>query len=318
MEGATPFFDGTYWDYCIRTAPDCFHVFPDGSVDVDFDKLNEEMAAFYRKGLSYIHCAEHTELEAVHAILENTLPADILTQYTVRLERDELERLRTNRLVLDGAPDKFKALVKYPYYRMRGKPVTEGQAFEVIRKTDVYIRSHFSQSHSCHADELVHSFHFGNGWFNPYRYPERYGWVHPNGMIGIDSITGKWPTFLELLTELLGYQKAFPFLDFTAAITWWDENPHDELRGGTTQGNEASQEYPGFLDNVQYGIRLDGNSVEFLGRDRAIKTYREYEALYGDADFHVYVPELCRSKTCPFDMESYYRRCIAAFGSGKG
>lgn len=33
MDSKAPFFDGTYWDYCLHVAPDCFHVFPDGMVD---------------------------------------------------------------------------------------------------------------------------------------------------------------------------------------------------------------------------------------------------------------------------------------------
>lgn len=316
-EKAMPFFDGSYWDYCIRTASDCFYIFSDGAVDVDFDKLNEKRRLFCQGRVGYSRSNGHIALEIVSAILENTLPADIVTQYTVRLERGELERLRTCRLILDEAPDKFDSLVKYPYYRMRGKPVTENQAIEVIRKTDFYIHSQFFQSRSCHASELVSSYHFRNCWFNPQHYSAHYGWVHPNGTVGINSVTGKWPTFLELLEELLGYQKAFPFLDFVAAFTWWVENPHYELWGGNAQEDEVSKQYPDFLDNVQYGVRLDGHAIEFLGRNRAVETYQEYEAPYGDSDFSVYIPESCRGKTCPFDMDAYYLRCIAAFGPGK-
>ncbi len=42
MESTVPFFDGTYWEYCTHIMPDCFHVFPGGMVDVDFDVLNEK------------------------------------------------------------------------------------------------------------------------------------------------------------------------------------------------------------------------------------------------------------------------------------
>lgn len=42
VENTVPFFDGTCWECCTHIVPDCFHVFPDGMVDVDFDALNEK------------------------------------------------------------------------------------------------------------------------------------------------------------------------------------------------------------------------------------------------------------------------------------
>lgn len=313
---STPFFDGTYWDYCTQIAPDCLNAFPDGAVYVDFEKLNEKREAFRWKGIESFKSAGYISLESAYIILENTLPGDFCTEYAIRLEDSELNRLRNCRLVIDETPDEFDSFVRRPYYRMRGKPVTEGQAFEVIRKTDEYISFQFHHSYSRYARKLVNACHFRNWWFDPHHFPAHYGWIHPNGIVGINGITNKYPTFLELLDELLGYQKVFPFLDFAAAITWWDENPGYECYGGKAQRNEVYGLYPDFLDNVKYGIRLDGSTVEFLGKDRAIETYQKYETLYGDPDYGVYVPGLCWSKAISrgFDIETYFRRCIAAFG----
>lgn len=156
-------------------------------------------------------------LETVYLLLENAL-----TECTVRLESDELERLRTCRLVMDEVPEKFDAFVRWPYYRMRGKPVTEEQEFEVIRRTERCVCPLFYNSHPY---EVVSNCHFKNWWLDPHRFPAHCGWVHPNGIVGINNITAQKPNFLELLTELLGYQKAFPALDFKAAITSWNEHP---------------------------------------------------------------------------------------------
>lgn len=287
-----PFFDGTYWEYCIRTAPDCFHIFPNGTVDVDFDLLNEKIGMFLRKDTGPEWRAEHTSLEAVSVILENVLPCDIWAKYTVRLEDEELERLRNCRLVLEEAPDKFDSFDKYPYYQMRGKPVTENQAFEVIRRT-------------------TYSNHFSNNWFERHH---PYGWAHPSGLIGSNGYMRRYPTFPELLEELLGYQNAFPFLDFAAAIAWESDNPRYEDLGSARRKDELYKKQQSFLDNVWYGIRLDGSTIEFLGKERAVETYQKYEALYGDSDFGVYVPELCWSKEISrgLDIEAYLRRCTAA------
>lgn len=304
------FFEGTYWDYCIRTIPDCFHIFPDGEVDVDFDKLNEKRDIFRWDVIGSAECAESTSLEIVHTILKNVLFAGIWPEYIVRLEKGELERLRTHRLVMDEAPNEFDSSVRRPYYRMRGKPVTEEQAFDVIRKTDMHIGFNLPRSHS---HQLVHSCHFKNWWFDPGHV--RYGWIHPNGMVGINSITDKYPTFLELLSELLDYQKAFPFLDFAAAITWWDEKPYYKLSGDKEQQDEVSRQYPDFLENVEFGIHLDGKTIEFLGRDRAIAAYQKYEALYDSPNISTYIPELNASHF--YNAEAYFQRCLAAFKRDK-
>jgi len=116
------------------------------------------------------------------------------------------------------APDAFNSSVRRPYYRMRGKPVTEEQAFEIIRKTDHYDYDTCRPIHDRIMKGRVENCHFKNLWFDKHHYPLQYGWAHPDGTIGINSITDRFPTFLEFLRELLAYQKAFPFLDFTVGI----------------------------------------------------------------------------------------------------
>ena len=108
-------------------------------------------------------------LETVYLLLENAL-----TECTVRLESDELERLRTCRLVMDEVPEKFDAFVRWPYYRMRGKPVTEEQEFEVIRRTERCVCPLFYNSHPY---EVVSSCYFKNWWLDPHHFPAHYGWV---------------------------------------------------------------------------------------------------------------------------------------------
>lgn len=300
-------FDGTYWDFCIRTAPDCFHIFPDREVDVDFDKLNEKRDKFRWKGIGYSKCVNYISLEVVYTILRNIFPADILTEYVVRLEKDELQRLRVSRLFIEETPTEFNSYTRRPYYRMRGKSVTEEQAFDVIRKTDHYITWNFRYS-----NRLEKCIHFDNEWLRDSPFLTRFGWMHPDGIAGINWHTNKYPTFLELLAELMEYQSFFPFLDFTVTITWWDEYP-PYTESGSYKGinDEVLGQCPEFLDNVAFGVCLNGNSIGFLGKERAIKAYQKYDELYSNPDYRVYIPELCENHNV--DMEAYFQRCIASF-----
>lgn len=79
---------------------------------------------------------------------------------------------------------------------------------------------------------------------------------------------------------------------------------------------QLSEQYSDFLNEVEYGIRLDEKTIEFLGEERAIKTYEEYETLYAESDFGVYIPESCWSKS-HFDPEAHFQRCIASYGQEK-
>lgn len=215
MKKEPPFFDGTYWDFCIRTAPDCFHIFQDGAADIDFDRLNEKIDESQPTEVPYAKSVECISLNIVYTILRNIFPADIPTENIVRLENDELQRLRTSRLFIEEPPGKYDSFVKRPYYRMRGKPVTKEQAFDVIRKSDASI-----VLNSRPSEEFINSTHFTNTRMEKSPFSMRFRWMHPNGIVGINYwFTYKWPEFLELLDDLLQYQSAFPFLDFTAAIT---------------------------------------------------------------------------------------------------
>lgn len=322
MDSKAPFFDGTYWDYCLHIAPDCFHVFPDEMVDVDFDTLNEKRNILEWRCMEdeRSYYVEYISLEAVNILLESALDPDILTEYTVRLENDELERLRTCRLVMDEAPDRFDQHVKDPCYRMRGRSVTEEQAFDVIRRTDSHIRSLFYGSHPHQV--VMYRGHFQNDWTDP-RSRWRHGWMHPNGIVGKNGngSPDRLRTFLTLLEELLGYQKAFPFLDLAAAISCQDLDPEDQIRsldrGSVIELAKIGWDlrgFPKFFDTVAYGIRLDGNTIEFLRKDRALETYQEYETLYGAPDSSIYT-QGCQTelKTGAFDAASYLQRCIASF-----
>ena len=103
----------------------------------------------------------------------------------------------------------------------------------------------------------------------------------------------------EQLTDILLLKCAFPWLDFVAAITYWNENPH--------RGED-------FLNVIEIGIWSHDGAVEFMGPRRAREKYQEYEALYGEADQDIYMPEYYMDRKIPPVDLSYLKRCIETYG----
>ncbi len=69
----------------------------------------------------------------------------------------------------------YDGSVRKPYYWMRGKPVTEKQAFELIRRTDNFFAG---IEEICRSDDFVSSVNFDNWLIHKNHYPQGYGWVH--------------------------------------------------------------------------------------------------------------------------------------------
>lgn len=115
-----------------------------------------------------------------------------------------------------------------------------------------------------------------------------------------------------MLDELLGLQRAFPFLDLVVAFTFWAERP-ESAQTATGYIEETLGLYPKFLEDVTCGVWLHDNAIEFLGKERAVEKYAQYDRLYSHPDFRVYVPESPVGKGF-YDYPNYLRRCIASFG----
>lgn len=133
-----PWIDMSFWDFCSYKAPGSVYTFPEGEADVNFDVIEEKQNTL-RNTLfwyDYDRSDEYVSLGAARLILENVFPPDVIACGVIRLEAEGLECLRNCRICLDDPPGEFDLVVKYPYYRMRGRPVSKEQAFEIIRKTD--------------------------------------------------------------------------------------------------------------------------------------------------------------------------------------
>lgn len=200
-----------------------------------------------------------------------------------------------------------------PYYQLRGKPVTEEQAFEIIRRTDVIFQMYEIDNYpDSFKEEYIGSFHCSNSWFG-----RPSGWVHPNGIIGINTHIGiKWPETSEFISEWDNYLNAFPFLNLIMAITWCDEYPpeYSELIMSNQYEKFKYKPYDNFLENIESGIWIHDNTLEFLDEQETIEVYKEYDAKYGEKDSRVYFEDYYHDFHPDITDMNYLRRCVSAYG----
>ena len=221
--------------------------------------------------------------------------------------------------------------VRRPYFRMRGKPVTEEQAFDIIRRTDNFFSWDMDRFH---LKGLVgNRFLLSNVWVSPSFYPHS-GWVRPDGIVGQNGVTGKYPAEDEFLASILPLKEAFPYLDFMVAITDWNEIP-DYLGDLLEKSHEAaerhddnlyrqysdelerlqtSENYPDFPEHIVYGILVYDDKVELIAPKRAREMYQKYNILYGGADEAIFTMDYYEKNNIhPVDF-AYLQRCIRSHG----
>lgn len=190
----------------------------------------------------------------------------------------------------DQGMDQYSSCVRRPGYQLRGRPVAPEQAFEIIRRTDNFF------GWECGAGpDYLGSINFDSWWFHGNHYPAGYGWCHPDGFIGLDSITQKYPHAGEFVMEWGRLLMAFPFLDVSIVIWRVDEGI-------------GSRE-----ESVECGIHIHDGKIELLSPKHALEVFREYDGKWGgdptrfDSDYNQEHHRI----VCG---EEYLKRCIAANG----
>lgn len=206
-----------------------------------------------------------------------------------------------------------------PYYRLRGHKVTEEQAFEIIARTDRtfdYIEDKQTGRKIC-LEKHVETFDLQNRWFINNIVPRYSGWCHPDGTIGTNGITGKYPDLSELLSVLCILINAFPYIDFVWAITDWNEIPDrcwDALYDEDSEDSEEdSENYPDFIEHIDIAFHVHDKKIEILTGEQAVEIYTEYNKKYGGDEKRFtesYYDELGES---PVDI-NYLKRCLDYYG----
>lgn len=204
-----------------------------------------------------------------------------------------------------------------PYYQMRGKRISEQQAFEIICRTDRMF-SHYALN----FENSICSLNFHNDWFLG-DYFSRYGWVHPNGIIGTNGITLKYPTVDEFAHEWAVYLHSFPFLDLIIGITWWDEvSPRKwkmlrercKNRMFDVSNEMKYLEYNDFCNNIEAGIWVHDGRIEIIDREQTIEVYKKYEKLYEEKDHRIYCHEYYEDFQPDVTTLEYLKKCLLTYG----
>lgn len=206
----------------------------------------------------------------------------------------------------------YDSSVRRPYYRMRGKPVTEEQAFELIRRTDNFFRGIDEIRHS---DDFVGCNNFDNWLVHANHTPRGYGWVHTDGTIGNNSITQTYPELYEFIGEWFEKLRKFPYLDLVIAVTCWDELPNAlwEDLGNKAKRREMELSDDLFFSGVVLGIYIHDKILEVLNPRQAIRRYKEYARRY-EKNKEVYISEYYQENGIVQVDLPYARRCVKAYG----
>ena len=209
----------------------------------------------------------------------------------------------------------YDSSVRRPYYRMRGKPVTKEQAFDIIRKTDRFFCDISAISE--HKD-FVGSGHLDNWLIYRNHYPYGYGWVHTDGTIGLNNITYKYPELHEFIREGLHKLMCFPYLDLMIAITRWNEIPDEAYRNfNTAFYRNRLYEYEDydekFYEAVVLGICIRDKTIEILKPADAVEKYKEYASLY-EKKREIYIPEYYQEHGIEQVDLPYLKKCIESYG----
>lgn len=226
-----------------------------------------------------------------------------------------MEQFQNIQVIIDPEVAGINFDVRRPYFRMRGRPVTEEQAFDIIRRTDTFFRFDLWQYKP--EDLVSDRFVLDNIWYSPQFCPHPRSWVRPNGLVGMNGITGKYPTEEEFLESVLPLKEAFPYLDLMIAVTDWNEAPEHiwDMLFDTDESKVFSPEdYPDFPEHIVYGIWLHDDKVELMAPARARETYLEYDRLYGGENEAIFTMNYYEDHgILPADLE-YLRRCIRSHG----
>ena len=256
-----------------------------------------------------------------------------------------MERLQNIQVIIDPEVAGMRFDVRRPYFRMRGRPVTEEQAFDIIRRTDnfFYWDMYEYRLEGLAADGFV----LENSWYCPKDRPHLCGWVRPDGIVGMNRSTLLYPAEEDFLNSVLPLKEAFPYLDFVIAVTDWNACPEcvwDILRKATETIKGSADEiltredadlhrelldvasrafslayareedYPDFPGHIIYGVWVHDDKVELTAPARAREKYLEYNRLYGGADEAVFTRRYYDDRNLhPADF-AYLQRCIRSHG----
>ncbi|MCM1217834.1 MAG: hypothetical protein NC548_25360 [Lachnospiraceae bacterium] len=243
------------------------------------------------------------------------IPTVELDESALFISREDCDKYNQYEFLIADDIGGHQGIVRRPYYRMRGKPVSREQAFDIIRRTDRFFALYMDEI-SSHAD-YVGGYHFPNWLIDRTHFPGGYGWIHADGTVGTNGITGTYPGLYELIGECFGFLRCFPYLDLVVAVSGLDEIPAEcqNLIGGDYERkmHEFQTSDERFCKEVAYGICIHDKTLEVIRPADAVKRYKKYASFYGK-DKEKYLPEYYSTYGIRQVDLPYLKKCIEAYG----
>lgn len=203
------------------------------------------------------------------------------------------EFLNKTTIIVDTEVSNYNTNTRRPYFRLRGKRITEDQAFDIIRKTDSFLQYYVDEA------ATIPIVHFPNWWLSRNHIPTHYGWCHPNGIVGLNGITATYPTIHELLSDILKLKFSYSYLDLIIALTNYDEICESEEN---------------WYNRIELGIWIHSDTIEFMNQQRTIEVYKQYELKYSEKNTEIYNPTYYEKKQQFLADQSYLERCLESHG----
>ena len=180
---------------------------------------------------------------------------------------------------LDDLPD---STARRPYYELVGKPITHEQAIQFMAEND-YSNEVSGLSLACWSCYDCDS-----------HYPNGYGIVHPDGMVGLNGILGKWPDPMDYLVEMFWFTLKYPFLEFVFRVSFWNESypENEELSSFAYPPEEVD-------DSMLFGYVVEGGSIKLLSAKKINKRFHQWKKIYHTGEQE----KLCDINYCVKYME---------------
>lgn len=233
-----------------------------------------------------------------------------------------------------------------PYFQLRGRRLSEEEAFEMIARTDRmfdlsgawdFPRDGQHMSIAAKWDSMIRKkgYRGSDSYFvNEYIFPGNSipsgGYVWPDGRVGINHWMYKLPDISEIIKQLMDWALCFPYFDIILVITKWNEISaqraranfweDDENYDGVPHPDADLDEYekpyePITVDDVDICIGIQPGILRFLKPEDGLRQLAEYDSFYTERERREFPTTdfYQDTHTIPID-EAYFSRLLNYYG----